>query len=299
MTPSFVHLRVHSEFSLVDGLVRVGPLMKSVSAAEMPAVAVTDRTNFFGLIKAYKAAEREGVKLIVGADFQLLEDDERRSQVTFLAQNHRGYRNLTILISRAYQEGQVLGKPLLRREWIEPQRDGLLVLSGGRKGDVGQHLLAGRDQEAKTALTWWMDHFPDRFYLELQRTGREYEEDYLHAAVALAEQHECPVVATNEVCFLRPGEFDAHEARVCIGDGRTLNDPRRARHYSEQQYLKSSEEMLALFADIPEAIENTVHVASRCTLEIELGKAYLPDFPTPAGVSIEQHLKDLSNEGLD
>jgi DNA polymerase-3 subunit alpha len=299
MTPSFVHLRVHSEFSLVDGLVRVGPLMKSVSAAEMPAVAVTDRTNFFGLIKAYKAAEREGVKLIVGADFQLLEDDERRSQVTFLAQNHTGYRNLTILISRAYQEGQVLGKPLLRREWIEPQRDGLLVLSGGRKGDVGQHLLAGRDQEAKTALTWWMDHFPDRFYLELQRTGREYEEDYLHAAVALAEQHECPVVATNEVCFLRPGEFDAHEARVCIGDGRTLNDPRRARHYSEQQYLKSPEEMLALFADIPEAIENTVHVASRCTLEIELGKAYLPDFPTPAGVSIEQHLEDLSNEGLD
>ncbi|MDG1507352.1 MAG: DNA polymerase III subunit alpha, partial [Luminiphilus sp.] len=299
MIPSFVHLRVHSEFSLVDGLVRVTPLMKSVSAAGMPAVAVTDRTNFFGLIKAYKAAEREGVKLIIGADFQLLEEDERRSQVTFLAQNHTGYRNLTILISRAYQEGQVLGKPLLRREWIEPQRDGLLVLSGGRKGDVGQHLLAGRDQEAKTALTWWMDHFPDRFYLELQRTGREYEEDYLHAAVALAERHECPVVATNEVCFLNPGEFDAHEARVCIGDGRTLNDPRRARHYSEQQYLKSSEEMLALFADIPEAIENTVHIASRCSLEIELGKAYLPDFPTPAGVSIEQHLEDLSNEGLD
>ena len=299
MTPSFVHLRVHSEFSLVDGLVRVAPLMKSVSAAEMPAVAVTDRTNFFGLIKAYKAAEREGVKLIVGADFQLLEDDERRSQVTFLAQNHVGYRNLTILISRAYQEGQILGKPLLRREWIAPQRDGLLVLSGGRKGDVGQHLLAGRDQEAKTALTWWMDHFPDRFYLELQRTGREYEEDYLHAAVALAQHHECPVVATNEVCFLRPGEFDAHEARVCIGDGRTLNDPRRARHYSEQQYLKSSEEMLALFADIPEAIENTVHIASRCSLEIELGKAYLPDFPTPAGVTIEQHLENLSNEGLD
>jgi DNA polymerase-3 subunit alpha len=132
-----------------------------------------------------------------------------------------------------------------------------------------------------------MEHFPDRFYLELQRTGREYEEDYLHAAVALAELHDCPVVATNEVCFLRPGEFDAHEARVCIGDGRTLNDPRRARHYSEQQYLKSSEEMLALFADIPEAIENTVHIASRCSLEIELGKAYLPDFPTPVGVSIE------------
>ena len=186
MTPSFVHLRVHSEFSLVDGLVRVGPLMKSVSAAEMPAVAVTDRTNFFGLIKAYKAAEREGVKLIVGADFQLLEDDERRSQVTFLAQNHTGYRNLTILISRAYQEGQVLGKPLLRREWIAPQRDGLLVLSGGRKGDVGQHLLAGRAQGANTALTWRLDHSPGRFNLDIHRTGRVSAADYLHLAVAFS-----------------------------------------------------------------------------------------------------------------
>ncbi len=299
MEPTFVHLRVHSEFSLTDGLVRVGPLMKSVAAAGMPAVAVTDRNNFFGLIKAYKAAEREGVKLIIGADFDVLEEDERRHQVTFLAQSTEGYRNLTLLISQAYQEGQVLGRPLLRRDWIQAKSQGLIALSGGRNGEVGQHLVAGRTQEAKAALQWWMSLFPDRYYLELQRTGRENEEDYLHSAVELAFAENCPVVATNEVCFLSPHEYDAHEARVCIGDGRTLNDPRRPRHFSEQQYLRTPEEMAALFEDIPEAIENTFHIAARCSTEIELGKAYLPDFPTPEGVSIEQHLENLSNEGLD
>ena len=299
MDPKFVHLRVHSEFSLTDGLVRVGPLMKSVAAADMPSVAVTDRNNFFGLIKAYKAAEREGVKLIIGADFEVLEDDERRYQATFLAQSAEGYRNLTLLISQAYQEGQILGRPLLRRDWIQARSQGLIALSGGRLGDVGQHLVAGRSQEAKAALEWWMSLFPDRYYVELQRTGRENEEDYLHSAVALAAEENCPVVATNEVCFLTPEEYDAHEARVCIGDGRTLNDPRRPRHFSDQQYLRSPDEMIALFADIPEAIENTIHIAARCSTEIELGKAYLPDFPTPEGVSIEQHLEDLSNEGLD
>lgn len=298
MEPTFVHLRVHSEFSLTDGLVRVGPLMKSVAAAGMPAVAITDRNNFFGLIKAYKAAEREGVKLIIGADFDVLEADERRHQVTFLAQSTEGYRNLTVLISRAYQEGQILGRPLLRRDWIQAKSQGLIALSGGRNGDVGQHLIAGRTQEAKTALQWWMSLFPDRYYLELQRTGRENEEDYLHSAVELASHENCPVVATNEVCFLSPDEYDAHEARVCIGDGRTLNDPRRPRHFSEQQYLRTPDEMAALFEDIPEAIENTFHIAARCSTEIELGKAYLPDFPTPEGVSIEQHLENLSNEGL-
>ncbi len=299
MEPTFVHLRVHSEFSLTDGLVRVGSLMKSVAAAGMPAVAVTDRNNFFGLIKAYKAAEREGVKLIIGADFEVLEEDERRHQVTFLAQSAEGYKNLTVLISQAYQEGQILGRPLLRRDWIQAKSQGLIALSGGRNGEVGQHLVAGRTQEAKTALQWWMSLFPDRYYLELQRTGRENEEDYLHSAVGLASAENCPVVATNEVCFLSPDEYDAHEARVCIGDGRTLNDPRRPRHFSEQQYLRTPEEMAALFEDIPEAIENTFHIATRCSTEIELGKAYLPDFPTPVGVSIEQHLENLSNEGLD
>ena len=203
MEPTFVHLRVHSEFSLTDGLVRVGPLMKSVAAAGMPAVAVTDRNNFFGLIKAYKAAEREGVKLIIGADFEILEEDERRHQVTFLAQSTEGYRNLTVLISQAYQEGQILGRPLLRRDWIQEKSQGLIALSGGRNGEVGQHLVAGRPQEAVTALQWWMSLFPDRYYLELQRTGRENEEDYLPRQLSWPPRKTVPLLRLMKFVFSR------------------------------------------------------------------------------------------------
>ena len=298
MQAEFIHLRVHSEYSLTDGLVRVGPLMEKVAELGMPAVAVSDRCNFFGLIKAYKAAARQGLKLLVAADFELLHDDERRTQVSLYALDDQGYRNLTILISKAYQEGQILGRPMIRWPWLQELSDGLLVLSGGRRGEIGQHLLAGRSAEAESACREWMALFPDRFYLELQRTGRTDEEDYLHAAVGLAEALDCPVVATNEVCFISEGEFEAHEARVCIGEGRTLNDPRRPRNFSAEQYLRSPEEMLALFSDIPEALENTVHIAERCSVEIALGDAFLPDFPTPEGVSIGQHLEHLSEEGL-
>ena len=298
MQAEFIHLRVHSEYSLTDGLVRVGPLMEKVAELDMPAVAISDRCNFFGLIKAYKAAARHGLKLIVAADFELLHDDERRTQLSLYALDDQGYRNLTILISKAYQEGQVLGRPLIRWEWLRAASHGLLALSGGRRGEVGQHLLAGRTVEAEAACREWMVLFPDRFYLELQRTGRTDEEDYLHAAVSLAEQLDCPVVATNEVCFITEDEFEAHEARVCIGEGRTLNDPRRPRNYSQQQFLRSPQEMAELFSDIPEALENTVHIAQRCSVAISLGEAFLPDFPTPEGVSIAEHLEHLSEEGL-
>jgi DNA polymerase-3 subunit alpha len=298
MQAEFIHLRVHSEYSLTDGLVRVGPLMEKVAELDMPAVAISDRCNFFGLIKAYKAAARHGLKLIVAADFELLHDDERRTQLSLYALGDQGYRNLTILISKAYQEGQVLGRPLIRWEWLRAASHGLLALSGGRRGEVGQHLLAGRTVEAEAACREWMVLFPDRFYLELQRTGRTDEEDYLHAAVSLAEQLDCPVVATNEVCFITEDEFEAHEARVCIGEGRTLNDPRRPRNYSQQQFLRSPQEMAELFSDIPEALENTVHIAQRCSVAISLGEAFLPDFPTPEGVSIAEHLEHLSEEGL-
>lgn len=298
MQAEFIHLRVHSEYSLTDGLVRVGPLMEKVAELDMPAVAISDRCNFFGLIKAYKAAARHGLKLIVAADFELLHDDERRTQLSLYALDDQGYRNLTILISKAYQEGQVLGRPLIRWEWLRAASHGLLALSGGRRGEVGQHLLAGRTVEAEAACREWMVLFPDRFYLELQRTGRTDEEDYLHAAVSLAEQLDCPVVATNEVCFITEDEFEAHEARVCIGEGRTLNDPRRPRNYSQQQFLRSPQEMAELFSDIPEALENTVHIAQRCSVAISLGEAFLPDFPTPEGVSIAEYLEHLSEEGL-
>ena len=297
---SFVHLRLHTEFSLIDGLLRVRPTLERVVELGMPAVAITDHHNFFGLVKAYKAAADLGVKLIAGADVHLVDplDQGRHHELCLLAQNERGYRNLMLLLSRSYQQGQYLGRPRVEQDWIAEYAEGVIALSGGRRGDIGQALLNGREDDARAAIERWQHCFPDRFYLELQRTGRADEERYLHAAVDLASRYSCPVVATNDVRFLQADEFEAHEARVCIGDGRTLDDPRRVRAYSEQQYLRSAEEMAELFADIPEALENSVEIARRCSLSLSLGQPSLPEYPVPSGETIDQFLGRLSFEGL-
>ena len=296
----FVHLRLHTEFSLVDGLVRVPQLMSEVAELGMPAVAVTDATNFYGLIKAYKAAQREGLKLLVGVDLWVEdpEDRDRPKPVCLLAMDDSGYRNLTLLISRAWRQGQYHGSPRVAREWLDEHATGVLALSGGCYGEIGQLLANGHTQEARAALQQWMTTFSGRFYLEVHRTGRPGEEDYLHAVVELAAETGCPVVATNDVRFIAAHEFEAHEARVCIGDGRTLDDPRRPRLYSDQQYLRSPEEMIDLFSDLPEAIANTVEIARRCSVTIPLGEASLPDFPVPEGTAIEDYLSQVSHEGL-
>ena len=297
----FVHLRVHSEYSLSDGIVRIKPMIKSVSDLGMPAVALTDRCNFYALIKFHKACYSAGIKPIYGADFFLRDehDPDHISQIVLLARNNDGYANMRVLISRAYQEGQQQGKAYLHRQWLREHSEGLIVLSGGREGDVGQYLLSGKRDQAAEVLRGWMADFPDCFYLELQRTHREYEEDYLHAAVELAAELSCPVVATNDVQFLKAEEYEAHETRVCISDGRTLDDPRRARRYSADQYLRSPEEMAELFSDIPEALENTVEIAKRCNVEIELGTYYLPEYPIPEGMTQDEFFRKLSHKGLD
>ncbi|MDY0068380.1 MAG: DNA polymerase III subunit alpha [Porticoccaceae bacterium] len=298
--PAFVHLRVHTEYSLVDGIVRIKPLIKAVAGQGMPAVAVTDVCNFFALVKFYKAAMGAGIKPICGADFQVQSPlaDGQPSQLTLLVQDNTGYRNLTALISKGYLEGQVQGRPTVRREWIAAHAEGLIALSGGRHGDVGQALLAGKEGLAEELLAGWQRDFPGRYYLELIRTGRQDEEDYLHAAVALATRRDCPVVATNEVCFLTEEQFDAHEARVCIFEGRTLDDPRRERRYSREQYLRSPAEMAELFADIPEALANSVEIARRCSLDLRLGEYFLPEYPVPAGKTLEEYFREVSFEGL-
>ena len=296
----FVHLRLHTEFSLIDGLVRIPALMGEVAAQGMPAVAVTDATNFYGLIKAYKAAQRAGLKLIVGVDLWVedADDRDRPKPLSLLAMNEQGYQNLTLLISRAWREGQYHGSPRIERDWLDTHAEGVLALSGGCQGEFGQLLINGHDAEARASLQRWMTTFPDRFYIELHRTGRLGEEDYLHAAVDLAAEMACPVVATNDVRFIGTDEFEAHEARVCIGYGRTLDDPRRPKLYSDQQYLRSPEEMAELFSDLPEALANTVEIARRCSVTIPLGKPSLPDFPVPEGTTIEDFLSQLSHEGL-
>ncbi|MGD8631023.1 MAG: DNA polymerase III subunit alpha, partial [Gammaproteobacteria bacterium] len=301
METNFVHLHVHTEYSLVNGIVRIKPLVSSAAAAGMPAIAVTDQSNLFSMVKFYRAAMAQGIKPIVGVDLWVSDPavSKQPFRLVLLSKSHAGYLNLTRLVSRTYLEGQHRGLPVLERAWLAGSCDGLIALSGGRAGDIGQSLLAGKRDLAARSLAEWCRLFPDSFYLELQRTGRRGEEDYLHAAVALATAHDVPVVATNDVHFLEESDFDAHEARVCINEGRTLDDPRRSKEFTAQQYLRTPGEMQALFSDIPEALENTLEIARRCNLELELGKNYLPDFPVPAGTSLDGFFARQAEEGLE
>jgi len=301
-TPSFIHLKVHSEYSLVDGLVRVPQLVDKAIELGQPAIALTDLANFYALIKFYSAAIAKGVKPLCGCDLLVVGDKGEKSAsiLTFIIKNNEGYQNLIRLISRSYQEGQSRGKAFTQAKWLEQYSAGLIVLSGAREGDIGQALLNEDMDLAKAQLEHWMRVFPDSFYLELQRTERPQEETYIHAAVDLSAEFGCPVVATNDVRFLTTEEYEAHEARVCINDRRTLDDPRRPRLYSDAQYLRSSEEMQTLFSDIPEALQNTVEIAKRCNLELSLGTPCLPDYPVPQqDLDIDAYLRRLSEEGLN
>ena len=301
MQPSFVHLRLHTEFSLVDGIVRIKPLIKALVDMNMPAVAVTEQSNLFSLVKFYRAALGQGIKPVSGADVHIFNPDDPSSpySLTLLVKNLNGYTTLTELISKSYQEGQHQGVPMVQREWIADNHNGLIALSGAMSGDIGRALLAENIDEAKRLAEGWSHLFKDSFYLELQRVGKAEEERYVAAAVDLAQQMDLPVVATNDVRFLRPEDFDAHEVRVCIHQGRVLDDNRRPKDYTNQQYLRSSEEMQELFADIPEALENSVEIAKRCNLELTLGENYLPDFPVPEGMTIDDYLIEVSRQGLE
>ena len=298
MSPDFVHLRSHSEYSMRDGLLRIPRLIERAKQYEQPAVTITDHSNLCGLVKLYKKSLAAGIKPLIAADV-IIRDEDDHFLLTLYCQNQLGYHNLTWLLSEAYLKGQQhSGDPECQRAWFEGHSDGLIALSGGRNGDIGQALLAEKDALATQRLARWRALFPDRFYLELTRTGRPQEETYVHAAVALALAHDVPVVATNDVRFLERDQFEAHEARVCIHDSYVLEDKNRPRRYSEEQYFKSSQEMAALFSDIPEAIENTVEIAQRCSCTITLGKVFLPQFPVPDGFTIESYLEDLSRKGL-
>ena len=301
MPQSFVHLRVHSEFSLTDGIVRLKPMAAALADMHIPAVAVTDNNNLFGLIKFYNAAQSKGIKPLVGTDVWLRPDglESEPTPLVLIASSDLGYKNLKELISRAYQHGQIQGRILLAREWLAEQSEGLIALSAGREGDVGRAILAGKLEQAKDRLKRWMQIFPDAYYLELQRTNRPDEAAYIHGAVNIALASDCPVVATNDVRFLQREEFEAHEVRVCINAGRVLDDPSRPRLYSEEQYLKTPTEMTALFSDIPEAIENSLEIARRCNVNIDLGNYYLPDYPVPIGETTESYFCRVSKEGLD
>ena len=301
MTNQFVHLHIHSEFSLEDGLIKIEHLVDRARTDQMPAAALTERGNFFSAIKFYRAAEARGVKPIIGVDLRIGEPEtgEVTGEVVLLCQNHQGYKNLNALITRSYQEGQRYGVTMIRKNWLNDMSGGLIALSGAQYGDVGQALVAERYDRAKALLNQWLDIFGNRFYLELQRTDHYEDNAHVRAAVDLASQCNVPVVATNNVRFLSATDYEAHEARVCIHQGYTLDDEKRTRAYTDKQYLRSADEMIELFSDIPEAIENTLMIAERCTLELTLGEHYLPDFPVPDGFDQNGWLNHEAKKNLE
>ncbi len=302
MKATFVHLRLHTEYSLIDSVVRVPELVEAVAAAGMPAVAVTDQCNLFAMVKFYRAALERGVQPIIGVDLQLREPDEKQgaSRLTLLCQDDTGYRNLARLVSRAYLEGRGRSAvPLVDRHWFETgNTSGLIALSGAADGDIGRALLRDKELPAQLLLDYWLELFPDRFYIELQRLGRPDEQRYLQGAMQLAARRGVPLVATNDVRFLSPSDFEAHEARVCIHDGTQLADPSRPRRYQRLQYLRTPAEMAELFADLPEALENSVEIARRCSLRLTLGQARLPDYPVPADTTPNEFLRSETQRGL-
>jgi len=299
--PSFINLRCHSEYSVVDGTVRIDDYVKRAAADSMPALALTDLSNLFGAVKFYKAARSSGIKPLLGCDIWLENEVKRDQPYRFLllCQSQAGYLRLCELLSRAYLENQYRGRAELKRQWlVEAGTDGLIMLSGAMAGDIGQALLQGNMASARQLAHAWNDLFPQRFYIEVQRAGHPQEESYIAAAVALAGETVLPVVATHPVQFMEADDFKAHEARVCISEGYILADKRRPKHFTADQHFRTQAEMSALFADMPEALANSVEIAKRCNLSLVLGKNYLPQFPTPNNESLDEYLVAQARLGL-
>ena len=299
--PSFVHLRLHSEFSITDGIVRIDHAVARAAGDGMPALAITDLANVFGMVKFFRAARDAGLKPLIGCDLWLTNGAERDKpyRVLLLVQSRAGYLRLSELLSRAWLENGHRGRGEVCKSWFSAGTEGLICLSGALHGDVGGALLQGNLAQGQRLAGEWAELFPGRYYLELQRAGAPQTETHNQGALRLAAMLKLPVVATHPVQFLEPGDFSAHEARVCIAEGYVLADQRRPRRFTPQSYFKSQAEMAKAFADIPEALANSVEIARRCSLELELGKTHLPKFPTPGNVGLEDYLVSQARAGLE
>ncbi|MEO8385700.1 MAG: DNA polymerase III subunit alpha, partial [Betaproteobacteria bacterium] len=297
----FVHLRLHSEFSIVDGIVRIDEAVAKAAASGIPALAITDLGNLFGAVKFFKAACEGGVQPIIGCDVWIESETNRDqpSRLLLLCRNQAGYLKLCQLLTRAFRENMWRGRAEINRQWLTGvgATDGLIALSGASFGDVGQAILQGDSKRAAALAQAWDRDFPNTFYLEIQRVHRD--DAIVNATLQLAAACDLPVVATHPIQFMAKDDFKAHEARVCIARGEVLGDKRRTRNFSPEQYFKTADEMLALFADIPEAIENGIEIAKRCSFQFMLGKPKLPNFPTPNGESIEAYFYDAAKAGLE
>ena len=302
----FVHLRLHSEFSIVDSTCRIDDVVQAAADDQQPALAITDLSNLFGAIKFYKEARGKGVQPILGAEIFLEGlgvDPHALSRVMVLVQSSQGYLNLSELLARAWTQNMVKNNAVIKLAWLQELSEGLILLSGAQAGPVGQALMQGDTSRAAEIALQLASIFTHRFYLELQRAGRPEDNAHVVAAVKLASRLSLPVVATHPVQFLTEDDYESHEARVCISEGEILGNQRRVRKFTRDQYFKSSVEMQALFADVPSALSNSVEIAKRCNLTLVLGKPQLPNYPTPLTdgkpMPIEDYFRLLSVDGLE
>lgn len=297
--PKFIHLHVHSDYSMIDGLTKTDKLVKFAVEHDFRAMALTDFTNLCGLVKFYSASLQRGLKPIIGADIKVKSEQLENDfyDLTLLAMNQDGYQNLILLISEAYKQGYIGEGPVVLQNWLTTHHQGLIVLAG-RQSDIGQFILRDNNVQIDECIAFYRKWFTDRFYFELVRTGRNNEERFIEKAVKLAENENLPVVATNDVRFLTENDFDAHEIRVAIHNSVTLVDPNRPKNYSTKQYFRTEDEMCELFADLPEALANSVEIAKRCNVTIRLGEYFLPQFPT-GNISTEKYLVIKAEEGLE
>ncbi|MBP6653194.1 MAG: PHP domain-containing protein, partial [Xylophilus sp.] len=301
----FVHLRLHTEFSVVDGTNRIDEVVKVAAKDGQPALAITDLNNLFGAVKFYRETRGKGVKPLIGAEIFLEglgKDPLMLSRIVLLVQSRQGYLNLSELLARVWTQNTGKAQAVCKLAWLQELNEGLIALSGAQAGPVGQALVQGDASRAATLALQLAGVFPHRFYLELQRAGRPEDEAHVVAAVQLAARLKLPVVATHPVQFTEYDDYEAHEARVCISEGEILGNQRRVRKFTREQYFKSSAQMQELFADIPSAIANTLEIAKRCSLTLDLGNPQLPAFPTPEvdgrHMSPEEYFRYASHEGL-
>lgn len=316
--PQFVHLRLHSEYSITDGVVRIDDAIATASEDGMGALALTDLGNLFGLIKFYSAARSGGIKPIAGADIWLSNEQEpdQPHRMLLLVQNHSGYLNLCELLTRASLHNQHHGRAEIHPKWLLEQAtkggaqkigeqksgqtlaSGLIALSGAHSGDVGSALLAGNPEQARALATHWQTVFDHRYFIEVQRSGHSQDEAHIQLGCQLASELQIPVVATHPIQFMRPDDFIAHEARVCIAEGELLGNPRRPKLFTENQYFLTQAQMQERFSDLPSALANSVEIAKMCNLTLTLGQARLPEFPTPKGMALDAYLMQEAEIGL-
>ena len=301
MNSNFIHLHLHSEYSICDSLIRIEDLIDQASENKYPAIAITDSNNIFSLIKFYKTAIKKGIKPIIGieVDIEDFDDENNFSKVILLCKNITGFNNLSSLITDSYVNLKEDRKFVISRDSLAKKSRGLIALSGGINGDIAKALKLESDSLIEKCLNYWKKNFPNSFYIEITRTGRDFEEEYLSHAIELSEKYNLPLVASNDVRFLDENDFQAHEVRVCINNGSYLNDEQRKSIYNKSQFLKSSSQMEELFSDLPSAIQNSYEIAKRCNIQLPLGEINMPIFPLENNVNENEYFSSLVMQKLE